>query len=103
MIKFMKELEAIRDEISSLIREKESDLYVFSNIDTNDFQFIKCVNRRLRVPDGKPVYDGEGLKSVYRSGSIYVRLTKPFDKVYYVNFMYSLYEFSEHNVIPLDE
>ena len=77
MIKFMKELEAIRDEISSLIREKESDLYDFSNIDTNDFQFIKCVNRRLRVPDGKPVYDGEGfLKEIFERNLLHSRMQK---------------------------
>lgn len=72
--------EDIRDEVISLVKEKESCIHDFSGIGHNDFVFIKCVNRRLRVPDGKGVYDGEGLKSLYKSRSIYIRLTKSFVK-----------------------
>lgn len=68
--------ESIKDEIASLIQLKSSYAYDFASITPDDFVFVKCVNRRVRVPDGKAVYDSEGLRSLYRSGNIYIRLTK---------------------------
>ena len=35
-----------------------------------DFEFIKCANRRVPVPDGNISFDGETLKSLYKGGSV---------------------------------
>ena len=67
----------IREEITHLVRQKKSTFMDFSKIHSEDLMFVKCVNRRVRVPDGKALYDGNGL---YRSSNIYVRLMKSFDK-----------------------
>ena len=71
---------SIREEIAQLVQEKESDLCDFASIEATDFEFVKCVNRRVRVPDGRACYDGDGLRDLYRSANIYVRLTKSFYK-----------------------
>ena len=44
------------------LKKKASD---FSEVGPEHFQFVKCVNRRVRVPDGKATYDCEGLKDLY--------------------------------------
>ena len=72
--------DCIREEVASLIKRKESYVNDFSEVGPEDFQFVKCVNRRVRVPDGKATYDCEGLKDLYRGCNIYVRLTKSFTK-----------------------
>ena len=70
----------IREEITGLIQQKECTFLDFSKVQPEDFMFVKCVNRRVRVPDGKAIYDGNGMKEIYRSANIYVRLTKSFNK-----------------------
>ncbi len=71
----------IRAEICMLIQQEPSDIYDFSALDPSDFEFVKCVNKRVRTLGGNGVYDGDGLRELYRSGGIYVRLTKSFNKV----------------------
>lgn len=63
---------SIREEIAQLVQEKTSDiiLYDFTSIEVTDFEFVKCVNRRVRVPDGRACYDGDGLRDLYRSANI---------------------------------
>ncbi len=58
----------------------------FDDLGENDFQFVKCVNRRVRTPDGVFTCDGDGIKTVYRSGCVYVRFTHSFSilKVYVI-------------------
>lgn len=63
-----------------LLEKKESLIHDSSAITPQDFVFVKCINRRVRVPDGQAVYDGEGLKSLYRSGNMYIQLSKSFNK-----------------------
>ena len=64
----------IHEEIAQLVQEKTSDIiYEFT---ANDFEFVKCVNQRVRVPDGRECYNGDGIHDFYRSANIYVRLTK---------------------------
>ena len=72
--------EEIKDEIAGLIQLKNSYINDFSSLSREDLVYVKCVNRRIRVPDGKPVYDGECLKNLFRSGNVYIRLTKSFSK-----------------------
>ena len=70
-----------REEIASLIQQKKDTTFCdFSTISPEDFRFVKCVNRRVRVPDGKAVYDGDGIRELYRAANIYVQLTKSFSK-----------------------
>ena len=54
--------EDVRDEIIHLLSQKESLFHDFQLIGPDDFAFVRCVNRRVRLPDGKPIYDGKGLK-----------------------------------------
>ena len=71
----------IRREIVSLVQCKKTTLYTLDQMTEDDIQFVKCANRRIRVPDGNVVYDADGIKTLYRSGAIYVRLTRSFLKV----------------------
>lgn len=71
----------VRREIVSLVQCKKTTLYTFDQMTEDDIQFVKCANRRIRVPDGNAVYDADGIKALYRSGAIYVRLTRSFLKV----------------------
>ena len=71
----------IREEISELVHQESSDIYDLSAVCPADFEFVKCVNRRVRAPGGKAIYDGNGLRELYRTGSIYVRLLRSFYKV----------------------
>lgn len=71
----------IRGVVVSLLRSKKTVLHTFDQLMEDDFQFVKCTNRRIRVPDGDPVCDADGIKSLYRSGSVYVRLTRSFSQV----------------------
>ena len=64
----------IRERISSLIQQKESGIYDFSGVIPQDFESVKCVNSRIRLPDGNATYSGEGLKDIY------IRLTCSFYK-----------------------
>ena len=59
---------------------RESDFYDFTSVEPDDFEFVKCVNKRVRVPDGKACYDGDGIRDLYHCANIYVRLTKSFCK-----------------------
>ena len=74
--------ECIREEIARLQQKKDDTFHDFSTITPEDFMFVKCVNRRIRIPDGKAVYDGDGIRELYRSANIYVQLTltKSFNK-----------------------
>ena len=58
---------SIREDIAQLVQEKESDLCDFTSIEATDFEFEKYVNRRVRVPDGRICYDGDGLRDIYYS------------------------------------
>ncbi len=42
----------VRSQIVSLVKCKKSMFHSFHDLDENDFQFVKCVNRRVRAPDG---------------------------------------------------
>ncbi len=72
----------VRSEIVSLVKCKKSMFHSFIDLDGNDFQFVKCLNRRVRTPDGVFTCDGDGIKTVYRSGCVYVRFTRSFSTVY---------------------
>lgn len=73
----------VRREIVSLVRCKKSLFHSFDDLNEQDIEFVKCANRRVRVPDGNVVCDGNGIKNRYRSGAVYVRLTRSFEKVHY--------------------
>ena len=71
----------VRHEIVSLVRQKKSMFHNFDDLNEDDFVFVKCANRRVRIPDGEVMYSGESLKNIYKSGSVYVRLTRSFSKL----------------------
>ena len=52
----------------------------YGAISDNEFAFVRCINRRIGVPDGEMTFDANGIRRVYRSGAIYVQLTKSFSK-----------------------
>ena len=82
----------IREAVVSLLKTKDLLFHSFDSLTSNDFEFVKCVNRHIYIPDGIVAFDGNSILSLYRSGSaIYVRLTRSFAKVIHhkCNFMYN--------------
>lgn len=73
--------EDVREAIASLVKRKKSITHTFIGLGGKDFEFVKCANRHVRVLDGEVTYDGNGIKNMYRSGSVYVRLTHYFSTV----------------------
>ena len=51
------------------------------DVGPEDFEFVKVVNKRVRKPDGHPVFNGTGIKDIYGRNTIYTRLTKSVQKV----------------------
>ncbi len=65
----------IRDEIVRLVRQKKETItHDFSCMVQSDFDFVKCVNRQVKIIDGDSPFDGSGINQVYKNGAIYVRL-----------------------------
>ena len=69
--------EEIRAEIARVLRDKTSVTHDLSGMQGNDFIFVKCANRKVRVPDGNSPFDFKGISHTYPHGAIYVRLNKP--------------------------
>lgn len=62
----------VRDEIVRLVHRKEGNkTHDFDCLMPNDFDFVRCINRQIRVIDGDSPFDGN---EVYKNGSVYVRL-----------------------------
>ena len=72
--------EEIREEIAKVLRDKTSVTHDLSGIEGNDFIFVKCSNRKVRVPDGNLPFDTKGICHTYPHGAVYVRLNKPMCK-----------------------
>lgn len=68
----------IRISIAGLIREKESIFNDYKAITEDDFSFVRCANRKVRIPDGQITFDASGIRRIYRSGAVYIRLNKSF-------------------------
>ena len=68
--------EDVRQEIVEALKRKESTVFNFNEVKVDDFEFVKCTNRRLRAIDGDHPYDGKVIKQLY-CGSIYVRFKSP--------------------------
>ena len=64
----------VRKEIVRLVRQKTVATHDLDLIDTKDFDFVKCVNRIVKVIDGDAPFDASGINQVYKNGAIYVRL-----------------------------
>uniref|UniRef100_A0A1X7TI16 Uncharacterized protein n=1 Tax=Amphimedon queenslandica TaxID=400682 RepID=A0A1X7TI16_AMPQE len=56
----------VRKEIIEKLKDKDYMFYNFDTLTSNDFEFVKCVNRHIFVPDGATAYDGNGIMSLYR-------------------------------------
>ena len=69
--------EEIRVEIARVLSRKSSVFHDLSGIKPNDFTFVKCANKKVRVPDGDTPFDAQGISHTYPHGAIYVRLSKP--------------------------
>ncbi len=74
--------DSLRQLISSLVQEKHSLFHNLCDIGPMDFEFVKVANKRVRKPDGHPVFNGSGVKDIYGRGGIYVRLTKCVSKIW---------------------
>ena len=70
----------IRDEIIKILRQKSSITHDLSRIQADDFTFVKCANRKVRVPDGGGPFDSKRICRTYSHGAIYVRLNKDMSK-----------------------
>ena len=64
----------IRQEIVRLVRKKQTDTHSLHCLMPEDFDFVRCANRRVRVIDSDTPFDGSGISHVYKNGAIYVRL-----------------------------
>ena len=69
--------EDIREEIARILCEKSSCTRDLSGIKINDFIFVRCANKKVRVSDGDSPFDSKGICQTYTHGAIYVRLNKP--------------------------
>ena len=49
-------------EILGVLTIKVSIIFNFSEVKVDDFEFVKCANRTIRVFDGDHSYDGKVLK-----------------------------------------
>ena len=79
----------IRDEIVRLVRQKESDMYSLALLSSNEFDFVKCQNRKIRQIDGDSPFDGNGISHIYKNGSIYIRLnSRVLEVSKYIHFPY---------------
>lgn len=47
--------------------------YRTEEVGSSDFEFVKCANRRVKGVDGDAVFDGNGIKELYKSGAVYVQ------------------------------
>ena len=63
----------IRQEIVRLLRQKESVTHSIQLVMPNDFDFVRCANKKVRAIDGDSPFDGDGISQVYiqRWGYIY--------------------------------
>lgn len=68
--------EEIQAVIVSAVTKKSSVTHRLDEIGCNDFIFVKCANKRVRVLDGNMPVDAQCLYRMYPHGSVYVRLTR---------------------------
>ena len=54
----------IREAIVSLLKTKDSLFHSFDSLTSNDFEFVKCVNRHIYIPDGIVAFDGNSILSI---------------------------------------
>ena len=64
----------IREEITRLLRQKQSLTHDLDCLTPEDFDFVRCANRRIRAIDGDAPFDGSGISQVYKNGAVYVWL-----------------------------
>ena len=64
----------VRQEVVRLVRMKQSDTHSLDCLMPEEFDFVRCANRRVRSIDGDAPFDGSGISHVYKNGAIYVRL-----------------------------
>ena len=69
--------ENIREEIARILHSKSSSTRDLSGIKINDFTFVRCANKKVRIPDGDSPFDSKGIWQTYTHGAIYVWLNKP--------------------------
>ena len=73
----------LRQEIVRLVRQKENETHSLDCLMPEDFDFVRCANRRVRIIDGDAPFDGSGITQVYKNGAIYVRLNTQTLEAYY--------------------
>ncbi|CAH3183763.1 unnamed protein product, partial [Porites lobata] len=60
---------AIRERITAKLRERRVSHIDLSQCDKNDFEFVKVVNKKIRVPDGDEMFDARTLGGIYKHGA----------------------------------
>lgn len=68
----------MRNEIVRLVKQKKLSTHHLQLIKPEDFDFVRCINRTVKVIDGDTPFDANGISQVYKNGCIYVRLTSSF-------------------------
>ena len=64
----------IREETVRLVKQKECITHDFGRLAEEDFNFVRCANRKVQIIDGDAPSDANGIAQVYKNGAIYVRL-----------------------------
>ena len=72
----------IREKIRDLMKGKE----ILKDITSDDFDFVRVCNKKIRKPDGNVPFDALGVNTVYPTGAIYARLRKSVNLVLMVFF-----------------
>ena len=70
--------EAVRSKIACKLRQKRASFVDLITCRSEDFDFVKVANKRIRRPDGNDEFDSRTISGIYKQGAIYVRLNKSF-------------------------
>ena len=60
----------IKKEIVRLVKQKKTPTHDLNLIEPEDFDFVRCVNRHVKVIDGDAPFDACGINQVYKNGCI---------------------------------
>ena len=70
--------QAMRSKIASKLRQKKASYVDLMTCRSEDFDFVKVANKKIRRPDGNDEFDSRTISGIYKQGAIYVRLNRSF-------------------------
>ena len=70
--------QSLRSKIAAKLRQKKVSFVDLLSYQSEDFDFVKVANKRIRLPDGNDEFDSRTISGIYKQGAIYVRLNRSF-------------------------